>query len=64
MAPLFLVFKNEDSLGDDIRILYKNGDGKNEFDVTGIYTTQTPSHPPFTSTSTPSLPNGGRNIFL
>ena len=28
MAPLFLVFKNEDQLGDDVPILYKNGDGK------------------------------------
>ena len=52
MAPLFLVFKNEDSLGDDIRILYKNGDGKNEFDVIRIFKPQTPSHPPFTSTTT------------
>ncbi|XP_072040805.1 phosphatidylinositol 4,5-bisphosphate 3-kinase catalytic subunit beta isoform-like isoform X2 [Amphiura filiformis] len=26
MAPLFLVFKNEDALGQDVMILYKNGD--------------------------------------
>ena len=28
MRPLWLVFKNEDPIGDDIYIMFKNGDGK------------------------------------
>ena len=28
MAPLWLVFKNEDPTGDDVFIMFKNGDGK------------------------------------
>ena len=28
MRPLWLVFKNEDPIGDDIFIMFKNGDGK------------------------------------
>ena len=28
MRPLWMVFQNVDELADDIRILFKNGDGK------------------------------------
>jgi len=28
MRPLYLVFENLDELGDFVRIIFKNGDGK------------------------------------
>ena len=28
MRPLYLVFENTDELGDFVRIIFKNGDGK------------------------------------
>ena len=31
MRPLWMVFENVDELADDIRILFKNGDGEENF---------------------------------
>ena len=37
MRPLWMVFENVDELADDIRILFKNGDGEENFALV-VYT--------------------------